>query len=93
MKLTDAEIMAQEPYPVRIYTPRGNWDGTVGLAPGTDEELLEQLFRMFNRVDPGDHEEMAARGYHLPSLSVGDRVKLDGREYRCEPMGWKAVTS
>jgi hypothetical protein len=62
------------------------WEGDVDV-PG--ENPLEAIFRLFNRVDDGDHERMAAIGYTLPSLSVNDHVTIDGQRWRCAPAGWE----
>lgn len=62
-----------------------HWEGKswTGDAPisrfKADWEKLEAIFRFFNRVDDGDHERMAAVGYLLPSLSVGDKVLMAGQ--------------
>ena len=59
-------------------TPYGTtWSGDVELSRSRSaEENLEIVYRLFNRVDEGDHAKMAALGYMLPSLSMGDFVTL-----------------
>lgn len=67
-----------------------------GLEAGADSFVgqiadgltLEAIFRMTNRVDEADCDYLDSIGYTLPSLSVGDVVKLDMRWYRCDPVGW-----
>lgn len=53
---------------------------------------LEEIFRFFNRVEPGDDERLDEIGYRLPSLSVGDVVEWNGKRHRVEPVGWVAVS-
>lgn len=65
----------------RSYGPRPynstTWQGWVDLPENeTDAEQLERIFRLFNRVTEEDVERLAAQGYELPSLSVGDQVTL-----------------
>lgn len=47
------------------------------------ENYLEHLFYIFNVDHPKDF-----KGH---SLSVGDVVELDGRNYYCDSAGWKAL--
>lgn len=72
------------------------WTGTVeqtGIDPeGLDAtELLESIFRKFNRVTEEDCELLDRLGYQLPSMSVGDEILLDGVPYLCAPSGWQEV--
>lgn len=71
------------------------WEGPVDLVPSdTVTGLLEQLFRLFNRVESGDELRLSGWGYRLPSLSVNDTVSLCHpveqvwRRYRVEAFGW-----
>lgn len=48
------------------------WTGEV------DVRDLEDIFRLFNRVDADDALRLEELGYHLPSLSVGDVVSYGG---------------
>lgn len=61
------------------------WEGEVEV------EDLEDVFRFFNRVEPGDGLRLELIGYRLPSLSAGDRVTLDGVTWECAPVGWTPV--
>jgi hypothetical protein len=65
----------------------GVWQGQLDL-PGNDQEALEQVWRLFNRVETEDVERLEEWGYRLPSLSVGDRVTLDGKDYWVNDLGW-----
>jgi hypothetical protein len=71
------------------------WTGEIP-DPASDVEkrnVLEYVFRYFNRVDPGDGLRLEEIGYLLPSLSIDDEVEIDGRVWRCAPLGWVEVTS
>jgi hypothetical protein len=69
------------------------WEGDVVLPTTGEsvEHVLEVVFRLFNRVDEGDGEKLAAIGYTLPSLSVGDHVTVFGQRWHCAPVGWELV--
>ena len=75
---------------------RGQWDEGICVESGhqesTGEQICERIFRLLNRVDEGDHERMAALGYVLPSLSVGDFVSFGGTTYRCDSVGFTLLT-
>lgn len=62
------------------------WEGYI-----PEVENLEEIFRFFNRVEPGDDERLDEIGYHLPSLSVGDIVDWNGLRRRVEPVGWVEI--
>jgi hypothetical protein len=70
------------------------WTGEIP-DPASDYkgDVLEYVFRYFNRVERGDGAKLEAIGYVLPSLSVNDEVEIDGRVWRCAPLGWIEVTS
>lgn len=68
------------------------WTGEVSDEKGTPEQILEKLFRAFNRVDDVDCRRLASWGYKLPSLSSGDVVTLKGKHYLCASAGWKELT-
>ena len=63
-----------------------------GIRRLDDEEVLNRIFRALNRVDDGDHERMAAIGYLLPSLSVGDLVSFQGTTWRVDSVGFTKLT-
>jgi hypothetical protein len=63
------------------------WRGEVDL-PDEDPEALERVWRLFNRVEPEDSERLEKWGYRLPSLSIGDRVQIDGKDYWVNDLGW-----
>lgn len=48
------------------------WSGEVEVRD------LEDIFRLFNRVDEEDSVRLMEMDYRLPSLSVGDVVSYDG---------------
>jgi len=58
----------------------------------SDEILLEKIFFLCNRGSRREHPQF--KYVTIPSLSVGDYVKLGCRKgdvvrlYRCEPTGW-----
>lgn len=64
-----------------------SWEGDVDVAEP------DQAFRFFNRVDEADVKRLGELNYHLPSLSVGDLVTIDGKTWRCEASGWSEVTA
>lgn len=69
-----------------------SWEGEVDLHlrwRTSDPTRLEQIFRLFNRVDEADSERLERMGYTLPSLSVGDRVELDDEVWYVHPIGFK----
>jgi hypothetical protein len=71
------------------------WQGEVDLPRVPAErasENLELLFRLFNRVDERDTTRLDDIGYTLPSMSVGDRVEVDGVAWRVEPLGFERET-
>lgn len=77
MQVTIYSAMADNPewrinalYEERPAEP--TWTGEV------EARDLEDIFRIFNRVDDEDCERLDEIGYHLPSLSVGDVVSYDG---------------
>lgn len=52
--------------------------------------ILDWLFRQFNRVDGS--ELITVFNLHMPSLSVGDEVELEGLgTWRCESVGWTQI--
>lgn len=61
---------------------------------GTNEKICENQFAYWNNVamdskpyDPG----CLSTKYNTRSMSPGDEVVIDGRRYKCEPIGWKEV--
>lgn len=80
----------------RWASPNETWTGEVDpdelRAIGGDVGP-ESCYRFFNRVDRDDERRLQRLGYRLPSLSVGDRVTLDGKCYEVEPMGFQEVQS
>ena len=63
----------------------------------TDDFLLEKIFSLCNRGSRHEHPQFEATP--MPSLSVGDYVKLGCRKhdivrlYRCEAYGWTKITN
>lgn len=75
--------------------PTAEWSGDVNLvncAPGDNiHDVLEHVFRYFNRVDIEDNYRLEDIGYRLPSLSSGDAVTIDGKTFKCAMVGWQEV--
>lgn len=70
------------------------WTGEVDITVTAYHKptmVLEQLFRLFNRVEDGDGERLERMGYKLPSLSSGDVVTMEGKHYLCASAGWKVI--
>lgn len=77
------------------------WEGEVPVEFPQSKDCsdeLEDIFRIFNRVDDEDVVQLAKMGYSLPSLSVGDLVTLvpkdrqqHARMFRVEGLGFKEV--
>ena len=51
----------------------------------TDEDLLEDWFRIFNEY--GYPKEYRGR-----SLSVSDIIVINNKAYYCEPVGWRVIS-
>lgn len=66
-----------------FYFPIGEFASK--LAP--TEDKLEIIFRQCNHVD---NTEWIA-GQKLRSMSVGDTVVLDGKLWKCSPVGWEIL--
>ena len=65
---------------------------------GDNKQLLELLFKAFNAPDHylTEEEEKLNKEYRaqkLRSLSVGDIVQIDGKRYKCAPVGWEEIQS
>ena len=62
-----------------------------------DQFLLETIFMLCNRGSRGEHPQFEY--ISMPSLSIGDYVKLGCRKhdivrlYRCEAYGWTKITN
>lgn len=60
-------------------------------------DLLNKIFRNFNRVDQLDCDRLERIGYDLPSLSVGDNITFvegdDYAVYRVESVGFKEIAT
>lgn len=57
-----------------------------------NEELLEIIFRRFNRVTQDDVDRLEFIGFKGRSLSTSDVVKIDNEYYYCDDCGWRNVT-
>lgn len=68
--------------------PVSEWNGIIPMPDVDDEGKLEFIYRMFNRVDQRDCDNLDALGYKLPSMGTGDSVTFDGKTYVCESVGW-----
>lgn len=77
--------------------PKGTtWAGYIDPIEGeSDEQLLERIYRLFNRVEDWDYARLEEIGYRLPSLSAGDYVTLHSKEvrtWRVAGVGFELVT-
>lgn len=54
-------------------------------------DLLEDIFRYFNRVTDADVERLNRIGFVGHSLSCSDLVRLDGKLYYCDTCGWTLI--
>lgn len=81
------ECIAREQYDEGLCVEAGHKEPTV-------EQINERIFRLFNRIDPGDDARLTALGYFLPSLSVGDFVTwgYPPITYAVAPIGFQTVT-
>jgi hypothetical protein len=69
------------------------WTGDVAVSRHAEpDQINERLFRMFNRVDESDARYLQARGYDLPSLSVGDYLHWESQTWRVEGSGFSLYT-
>jgi hypothetical protein len=70
------------------------WTGDVGGLDPTapSDQINERCFRLFNRVDESDARYLQAKGYDLPSLSVGDFLHWGTTTWRVEGMGFSRYT-
>jgi hypothetical protein len=66
-------------------------DSNPGRKDPEAEDVLEDIFRAFNRVTSEDCERLDAIGYKLPSLSVGDTVILDQKVYEVKNLGFEEI--
>jgi hypothetical protein len=72
----------------------------INVVPGTEVairdnevvDLLEDIFRAFNRVTEEDYHRLKALGYDLPSLSVNDSVIVGDRIFHVERVGFVETT-
>lgn len=64
------------------------------IGEAEDKTICEQVFADTNRYEgaiwEAMREVMPAERSHT-ALSVGDKVSIDGRTYRCEPIGFALV--
>jgi hypothetical protein len=73
--------------------PSITWHGDVPVGfSGHIGQTNEALFRFFNRVDEADNDKLAAVGYFLPSLSVGDLLHWGSKTWRVAGAGFEAIT-
>jgi len=67
-----------------LYDCVGDWMG----LDGNHIDACDEIFRAYNRVEPGDMADLPIR-----SMSVGDLVVFDdGELIVCQGMGWKSYT-
>ena len=80
--------------------PGGNVSEGVVELEAKGEARLDEVFRLFSRVDLDHTDRLKALDYRLPSVSVGDHIALangqrprwDGESLR-EPTGWRRADS
>jgi len=58
----------------------------------TNEQLLEIIFRQFNRVTEEDCKRLEFIGFKGHSISVSDVVKIDDEYYYCDSFGWENIS-
>ena len=86
---TPRTVHVLEIIPCNVPTLFANQDAET--KRGATLQILNWLFRQFNRVD--GHEFITVFNLHMPSLSVGDEVELEGLgTWRCEAVGWKQLS-
>lgn len=80
---------------VTIYSHFENqtWTGDVPDDMLDHPNPNESLFRLFNVVDEGDARRLEEWGYHLPSLSVGDRIEYGKLVWEVGSTGFKLVST
>lgn len=84
---------------VRIWSHfvDGVWEGDVPSHYFSDVtnklDMCEIVFRLFNCVDEEDVARLDLWGYTLPSLSVDDRVTIDGQTWQVAGLGFTEVTA
>jgi hypothetical protein len=61
------------------------------LTDAKGQEAAEEAFHIFNAPEDmlKEWQKFIAKGYSGPSLSVGDLVEVDGKDYLCCSVGWK----
>lgn len=61
------------------------------LTDAKGQEAAEEAFHIFNAPESmlKEWQKFIAKGYSGPSLSVGDLVEVDGKDYLCCSVGWK----
>lgn len=64
---------------------------TEEAANEPDELLLEDIFRLFNRVTEEDCVRLEKLGFRGHSLSMSDLVAIDDRLYYCDMCGWTRI--
>jgi hypothetical protein len=67
------------------FTAPMTWTGEV------EGVNLDTVYRFFNRVDEADSARLAALGYRLPSLSVGDLVTIGTATFQVVNLGFEPV--
>lgn len=70
--------------PNSLIPPEGGW--------ANPNQVNDNLFRFFNRVDEADCARLDALGYKLPSLSAGDFITWGEKTYKVRGIGFDTVT-
>jgi hypothetical protein len=76
------------------------WQGLVNdvmlageIAKGDEDALCDRVYRLFNRVDENDGDRLERWKYFLPSLSLGDYVRIGDNTYRVDTIGFTKITN
>lgn len=102
IKILQIKNLEECPYSFRGYNPKlFNLNDyqvvhcyqsiTEEAANEPDELLLEDIFRLFNRVTEEDCVRLDKLGFKGHSLSESDLVSIDNRLYYCEMCGWTRI--
>lgn len=72
----------------RLYQEQGQYrvQGTMGVPDMEDEAVAEEVFDLTNNPSRQSEREQLYGRYR--SVSVGDIIDVDGREFLCASQGW-----
>lgn len=72
----------------RLYREQGQYrvQGTIAVTMDSDEAVAEEMFDLTNNPSRQSEREQLYGRYR--SVSVGDIIDVDGREFLCASQGW-----